>query len=51
MVTKRGKPKAALIPFPGTTEDSRLGRLECNYAIHGDLLEPVFSLEDYDMLK
>ena len=51
VVTKRGHPKAALVPYPATKGVSLLGRLEGKYAIHGDLLEPVFPLEDYDMLK
>ncbi len=51
VVTKRGTPKAALVPFPTTSGASLLGRLQGKYSIHGDLLEPVFPLEDYDMLK
>jgi prevent-host-death family protein len=51
VVTKRGDPKAALVPYPAQTRVSLLGRLEGKYAIHGDLLQPVFPLDDYDMLK
>jgi len=51
VVTKRGDPKAALVPYPAPTGGSLLGRLQGKYSIHGDLLEPVFPLEDYDMLK
>lgn len=51
VVTKRGHPKAALVPYPAAKGVSLIGRLEGKYAIHGDLLEPVFPLEDYDMLK
>ena len=51
VVTKRGDPKAALIAYPAPTRVSLLGRLQGKYSVHGDLLEPVFPLEDYDMLK
>src|SRR5271165_6888837 len=51
VVTKRGDPKAALVPYPARKKVSFLGRLQDKYSIHGDLLEPVFPLEDYDMLK
>ena len=51
VVTKRGTPKAALVAFPAPAGASLLGRLQGKYSIHGDLLEPVFPLEDYDMLK
>jgi hypothetical protein len=50
VITKRGDPKAALVAYPASTRTSLLGRLQRKYAIHGDLLEPVFPLEDYDML-
>ena len=51
VVTKRGAPKAALVPYPAPAGVSLLGRLQGKYSIHGDLLDPVFPLEDYDMLK
>ena len=51
VITKRGDPKAALIAYPDPKRVSLLGRLQGKYAIHGDLLEPVFPLEDFDMLK
>ena len=51
VITKRGDPKAALVAYPAPNKVSLLGRLQGKYAIHGDLLEPVFPLEDYDMLK
>ncbi len=51
VITKRGNPKAALVAYPAPKRVTLLGRLQGKYAIHGDLLEPVFPLEDYDMLK
>ena len=51
VITKRGDPKAALVAYHAPGKVSLLGRLQGKYAIHGDLLEPVFPLEDYDMLK
>jgi prevent-host-death family protein len=51
VITKRGTAKAALIRYPTSTGASLLGRLQGKYSVNGDLLEPVFPLEDYDMLK
>jgi len=54
LVTKRGEPFVEVGPPRNAKKqkkDSFIGRLEGKYTIHGDLLEPVFPLEDYDMLK
>jgi hypothetical protein len=52
LVTKRGEPFVEVRPPRNTTKKkSFIGRLEGKYTIHGDLLETVFALEDYDMLK
>ena len=54
VITKRGKPKAKLIPCKTPTVDSLFGRLQGIMQIVGDpddLIKPVFPLEDYDMLK
>jgi len=54
LVTKRGEPFVEVGPPRNTKkrkQESFIGRLEGKYTIHGDLLEPVFPLEDYDMLK
>src|SRR5664279_1822041 len=54
LITKRGEPFVEVGPprqAKKRKEDSFIGRLEGKYTIHGDLLEPVFPLEDYDMLK
>ncbi len=53
IITKRGKPKAKLVSLDGKRE-SLMGSLEGIIEIIGDpddLIEPVFPLEDYDMLK
>ena|SRR5208337_215908 len=55
IITKRGEPKAKLVPF-GTLAKKKpfLGRLVGLMEIVGDpddLIKPVFPLEDYDMLK
>ncbi|MGA3055395.1 MAG: hypothetical protein ABSD63_14390 [Candidatus Korobacteraceae bacterium] len=54
LVTKRGEPLVEVGPWRHAKKrkkDSFIGRLEGKYEICGDLLEPVFPLEDYDMLK
>ena len=54
VITKRGKPKAKLIPFRAPKKDPFFGRLKGIIEIVGDpddLIKPVFPLEDYDMLK
>lgn len=54
IITKRGKPTAKLIPFTTPNIDSFFGRLKGIVEIVGDpddLINPVFPLEDYDMLK
>jgi prevent-host-death family protein len=54
LITKRGEPFVEVGPprqAKKRKEHSFIGRLEGKYTIHGDLLEPVFPLEDYDMLK
>lgn len=54
LVTKRGEPLVEVGPWRHAKKrkrDTFIGRLEGKYEICGDLLEPVFPLEDYDMLK
>ncbi len=54
IITKRGEPKAKLVPFATPKKKPFLGRLEGVMEIVGDpddLIKPVFPLEDYDMLK
>jgi len=51
IVTKRGNPKVALVRYQAPERVPLLGRLQGKYAIHGDLLEPAFPLESYEMLK
>jgi hypothetical protein len=54
LVTKRGEPFVEVGPprhAKKGKKDTFIGRLEGKYEICGDLLEPVFPLEDYDMLK
>jgi prevent-host-death family protein len=54
IITKRGEPKAKLVPFAAPKKRPFLGRLEGIMEIVGDpddLMKPVFPLEDYDMLK
>jgi hypothetical protein len=54
LITKRGEPFVEVGP-PRRAKKAKkgtfIGRLEGKYEIYGDLLEPVFPLEDYDMLK
>lgn len=54
IVTKRGQPIAKVIPFRAPAKRSFFGRLKGIIEIVGDpddLINPVFPLEDYDMLK
>jgi prevent-host-death family protein len=54
VITKRGEPKAKLVPFAAARRKPFLGRLGGVMEIVGDpddLIKPVFPLEDYDMLK
>ena len=54
IITKRGEPKAKLVPFRPPKKDPFFGRLKGIIEIVGDpddLIKPVFPLEDYDMLK
>jgi len=54
LVTKRGEPFVEVGPPRNAKkrkQESFIGRLEGKYTIYGDLVEPVFPLEDYDMLK
>ena len=54
LVTKRGEPLVEVGPWRHAKKRKKgtfIGRLEGKYEICGDLLEPVFPLEDYDMLK
>ena len=54
IITKRGKPAAKLIPFHAPGASSFFGRMKGKFEIVGDpddLINPVFPLEDWDMLK
>ena len=54
IITKRGTPRAKLVPFTTPKKKPFLGRLVGLMEIVGDpddLIKPVFPLEDYDMLK
>jgi prevent-host-death family protein len=55
IITKRGQPKAKLVPVVTAGKKKPfLGRLVGVMEIVGDpddLINPVFALEDYDMLK
>ncbi|HZM10015.1 MAG TPA: type II toxin-antitoxin system prevent-host-death family antitoxin [Candidatus Limnocylindrales bacterium] len=55
VITKRGKPVAKVVPITdGKRKDNFLGRLEGIMKINGDpddLVNPIFPLEDWDMLK
>ena len=54
IITKRGEPKAKLVPFATPKKKQFIGRLVGLMEIVGDpddLIKPVFPLEDYDMLK
>ena len=55
VITKRGKAVARLIPVPhAAKKEPIIGRLEGIGEIVGDpddLINPVFPLEDYEMLK
>jgi len=54
IITKRGKPKAKLIPFRLSKKDPFFGRLKGIIEIVGDpddLVKPTIPLEDWDMLK
>jgi prevent-host-death family protein len=54
IITKRGTPTAKLIPFRASQAEPFIGRLEGVMQINGDpddLVNPIFPLEDWDMLK
>ncbi len=54
IITKRGRPTAKLIPFRVSPAEPFIGRLEGVMKINGDpddLVNPIFPLEDWDMLK
>ncbi len=55
VVTKRGKPVIKVVPITqGKKKDDLFGRLEGILKINGDpadLVQPIFPLEDWDMLK
>ena len=54
VITKRGKPKAKLVPFRPPKKDPFFGRLKGIVKIVGDpddLVNPIIPLEDWDMLK
>jgi len=54
VITKRGTPKAKLVPFRLPKKDPFFGRLKGIVKIVGDpddLIKPIIPLEDWDMLK
>src|SRR5689334_574444 len=54
IITKRGKATAKLVPMGNQDVDEIFGRLKGIVRIVGnpaDLVNPVFPLEDWDMLK
>ena len=54
VVTKRGKPKAKLVPYRAPKKNPFFGRLKGVMEIvgdPGDLVKPIIPLEDWDMLK
>lgn len=50
LITKRGKPVAKLVPVE-TSDDEILGFAVGRVKIVGDVMGPVFPLEDWEMLK
>lgn len=50
VITKRGKPVAKLVPVE-TAGDEIFGFLRGKVEIVGDIVGPVFPLEDWEMLK
>lgn len=54
IITKRGRPAAKLVPFDAPCAGSFFGRMKGKIEIVGDpddLINPVFPLEDWDMLR
>ena len=54
VVTKRGKPKAKLVPYRAPKKNPFFGRLKGIMNLvgdPGDLVKPIIPLEDWDMLK
>ena len=50
VITKRGKPVARLVPVE-TADDEIFGFAVGRVKIVGDIVGPVFPLEDWEMLK
>lgn len=51
VITKRGKPVAKLVPAETEKKDDLFGFLEGKARIVGDIVSPVFDLDEWDMLK
>jgi prevent-host-death family protein len=51
LITKRGKPVAKLVPVELEKKDDLFGRWEGKVRITGDIVSPVFDLDEWDMLK
>jgi prevent-host-death family protein len=51
MITKRGKPVAKLVPVETEKKDEIFGFLQGKARITGDIVSPVFDLDEWEMLK
>jgi prevent-host-death family protein len=51
IITKRGKPVAKLVAVETGKKDDIFGFLEGKGRITGDIVSPVFDLDEWDMLK
>lgn len=51
VITKRGKPVAKLVPVETGKKDDIFGFLAGKVKITGDIVSPVFDLDEWDMLK
>ena len=51
VITKRGKPVAKLVPIENAGKDVIFGFLEGKGRITGDIVSPVFDLDEWEMLK
>ena len=51
VITKRGKPVAKLVSVDPDKEDDLFGLWEGKVKITGDIISPVFDLDEWDMLK
>jgi prevent-host-death family protein len=51
VITKRGKPVAKLVPVETEEKDDLFGLWKGKVKITGDIVSPVFDLDEWDMLK